>query len=252
MKTGHDFGSTAMGHGQVVARAQAAAEQPLAMEIVVPWVDRGCEHRRRAFEFVKKWWDTYPVVVSSPDPFAWGVALNDAIEEMPDDAIVVHSDPDSFVPHARLVEAVQLAAASDGLVIPFDRYGYLTAAGAGDFYRTGCITRTAYAPSPFEFEGQGGSGNVTVYSRRTWEQAGGYDPRFGTWGGADGAFAFCCDALVAPTRRLEGLMVHLWHPRLPESKPGGPGYAEQFAMVAEYRDAAGDADALRALIEARA
>lgn len=53
----------------------------------------------------------------------------------------------------------------------------------------------------------------------------------------DAAFRYACEAMVGPTRRVAGDMVHLWHPRLPQSVPGGPGYAEQFALLAQYRDA---------------
>ena len=68
----------------------------------------------------------------------------------------------------------------------------------------------------------------------------------------DAAFRYACDALVAPTRRLPGDAVHLFHPRLPISIPGGPGYVEQFAIVAEYRDAAEEGpEAVRALVENR-
>lgn len=220
--------------------------------IVVPWVDSGCPHRAAALAHVRAHWDREmphaPVVIASCEPFAWGVALNRAIESLPDDATVLHSDPDSFVLGRQARAAVESAEQSPGLVVAFDRYLYLSEETTRAFYDT----RTLDLDTTRDEVGvlATGVGNVTCYTRRTWEQAGGYDERFGTWGGADGAFAYCCASLVAPQRRVPGPMYHLWHPRLPESVPGGFGYAEQFAMVAEYRDAA-DAVAIRALIEAR-
>jgi hypothetical protein len=73
------------------------------------------------------------------------------------------------------------------------------------------------------------------------------------WGGDDAAFAFACEAFTGnPLRKVAGPALHSWHPRLPESIPGNPGYDEQFRLVVEYRDAAGRGpDAVRALVEAR-
>lgn len=227
--------------------------------VLIPWVDRGCPHRRRAYDFVRAYWrETLPnaeILVSSPEPFDWGAALNRAAARA-SDGILLHSDPDSIVPAAQARQALELAAASDGLVVAFDRFLYLNEGPTVELLEGRSI---GIGDDPEDFieadchdHGPGGVGNVTAYSRRTWELAGGYDERFGTWGGADGAFAYACGALVAPLRRVPGPMFHCWHPRLPESVPGGPGYARQFALVTEYRDAAeAGPDAVRALIEGR-
>jgi hypothetical protein len=87
------------------------------------------------------------------------------------------------------------------------------------------------------------------------------DVRFGFWGprhsgewvthiGDERVGRYATEAFCAPIRRLPGDMVHLWHPRLPESVPGSVGFVEQFTLVAEYRDAAA-AGTVREYVEAR-
>ena len=62
----------------------------------------------------------------------------------------------------------------------------------------------------------------------------------------------CCAAFVGDTRRVEGDVVHLWHPRLEASIPGTDAYIEHFEILERYRDAAARGPgAVRALVEAR-
>lgn len=145
--------------------------------------------------------------------------------------------------------AVDLAAGADGIVVPHDRYLYLNEAATADIY-SGALNPLDVDDSHCDEAGPNGFGNVVVFSRATWQQAGRFDERFGMWGGDDAAFAYAADALVAPPRRLPGNVIHLHHPRLPQSIPGDPGYQRQFAILAEYRDAA-TPQAIRDLIRRR-
>jgi hypothetical protein len=167
---------------------------------VIAWKDvEDCRYRRASFDWVRRYWtETLPdaeVVVSDVEPFTKARALNDAVRRSSGD-VILHSDPDSFVDEARALEALRLASEADGLVVPFDRYLYLSESASADFYASGLVR-----PDPDCTGGPGGVGNCTVYSRTTWERAGGYDERFGVWGGGDGCFAYAADALVAPDRR---------------------------------------------------
>jgi hypothetical protein len=50
-----------------------------------------------------------------------------------------------------------------------------------------------------------------------------------------------------------GLALHSFHERLPQSIPGSDAYVEQFAILAEYRDAAlVGREAVRELVAGRA
>jgi hypothetical protein len=209
--------------------------------VVMAFRDMGCFHRRAAFGFVSAWYQQrgYAVVVEAgadDESFTRASAINAAVRNSDAD-VIVQSDPDSLVPEKQLREAITLARFHDGLVIPHTRYLYLSE-GVTAAVLTDERLLPTLGPADCDDHGRMGSGNVVVFSRRTWEEAGGFDERFGLWGGDDGAFAVAAAAFCRPSRRRPGDMVHLWHPRLPQSVPGHPGYVEQFALVAQYRDAA--------------
>lgn len=210
--------------------------------VVIAYRDMGCPHRRASAAYVQDWYTRhgYPVVVEagqSDVTFTRASAINTAIRAT-DAAVIVQSDPDSLIPDPdRLAAAVQRAADADGLVIPHDRYLYLsetaTAAVLADR-----LDLAETGPGDCDEYGPDGSGNVVVFSRQTWERAGGFDERFGIRSGDDAAFRYACDSFFGPSRRLEGDVLHLYHPRLTEYEPGGDHYAAQFALLATYRDAA--------------
>lgn len=212
--------------------------------VVIAYRDKGCPHRRRAYDYVREYYRALglPVTVragASDEDFTRARTTNEAIRAADCD-ILVHSDPDSVVPPAALREAIRLASEADGLVVPHDRYLYLTEAATRTVY-TG-VSPFLLGPDDCEVSGPNGVGNVLVFSRETWEAAGHYDERFGMWGGDDAVFAYSTGATSQPLRRLAGDMVHLYHPRLPQSEPGHPEYQRQFAIIAEYRDAAARGD----------
>jgi glycosyltransferase involved in cell wall biosynthesis len=222
------------------------------VSIVIAYRDLGDAHRRASFDYVHMWyarlgWEV--IVEPGPEPFSRARALNAAIRKA-SGKVIVQSDPDSVVPDDQLFPAVRLAADSDGLVVPHNRYLYLTEAATVAVLARGFITDVG--PADCDEYGMNGFGNVTVFSRSTWELSGGFDERFGMYGGDDACFAYSAAAFCRPTRRIAGDMVHLWHPRLPQSVPGHPGYSEQFAIVAEYRDAAATGPAaVRDLVRSR-
>lgn len=223
--------------------------------VVIAYRDMGCEHRVRSFEHVLGWYADAGLRVTwvsgdSDDTFTRASAINEGIRRC-GASVIVQSDPDSLVPLPVLEQAITLAAASPGLVIPHDQFLYTDHAGSL-MVMAGDLQLTEVEPRDCEFSGANGSGNVVVFSRDTWEQVGGFDERFGLWGGDDAAFRYSVEAFYGPAQRLSGPMVHLWHPRLPQSEPGHPQYIEQFALLAQYRDAAAEGPhAVRALVEAR-
>jgi hypothetical protein len=228
---------------------------------VIPWVDRGCPFRRAAFEFTRRYWDSlgdtglrFQVVVSGgPEPFSRAAAINHGVRDSTAD-VILQADPDSLVPIAQALRALERAAETDGLVIAHDRYLYLSEQATGLLYEdTRLASWRLRVPKDYcESFGEFGVGNVVAFSRRTWELAGGYDERFGVWGGDDAAFALACGTLAGEQRRVPGDVLHCWHPRLSESVPGHPEYARSMRLLREYHAAAdGGPEAMRALIDSR-
>lgn len=220
--------------------------------IVCAWQDLGDPARRASHEWTRAYWRRHfpeaELVEAEPLLFTRARGLNAAIRVARYD-VILQADPDTVVPVEQAREAVRLAGEADGLVIPYDRYLYLTEEATRRLHERGV---RSFGEDDCEFSGSGGAGPVTAFSRSTWELARGYDERFGLWGGDDAAFAYACAAFVGEERRIAGPALHSWHPRLPESVPGTDAYAEGFMLLAEYRDAAAvGLDAVRALVEAR-
>lgn len=222
------------------------------VSIVCAWKDMGDHARRISHAWTRDYWTWHfpeaELIEATPEPFTRAAGLNAAIKQATGD-VILQADPDSIIPPETARLAVRLAAAHDGLVVPYDRYLYLTEFATRRLHETGDAWLDFW-DTDVEDTGLGGAGPVTAFSRRTWELVGGYDERFGLWGGDDAAFAYACDALVGPERRIPGPVLHSWHPRLPESVPGSPGYVEGFVLLAEYRDAHAEGrEAVRAMVE---
>lgn len=223
--------------------------------VVIAYRDMGVKERAASFAFVHDWYSQlgWPILVEAgvdDATFGRAAAINAAVARSGAN-IIVQTDPDNVVPLSRIREAVDMARLAAGLVLPYDRYVRLnptaTAAIIGGAYPFGFDD-----PTYWEDHGYHATGGTTVFSLATWIAVRGLDERFGLWGGDDAAFSYSCGAMVGPTRRIPGDMVHLWHPVLPQSLVGSPGYVAQFAILAEYRDAAAiGSDAVRALVENR-
>jgi hypothetical protein len=208
--------------------------------IAVPFRDGGCRHRARA-------WDTVSahlrrvlpgvevrVVDDGGHPFARGASLNLAFDGLAPDDVVIACDADLVIDGDQLFEAARLAAEAPGMVVPFDRMEYVTRTGG----------RQSWPLSPT----MPMLGGCNVLSRRTWELAGGWHPRFRGWGCEDVAMATQCNALAGLTRRVPGTATHLYHPKA-KAYVDDALVAANGALMRRINEAAADPDRLRALLE---
>lgn len=183
-----------------------------------------------------------------------GAARNAGIERAINEwnpEVIICTDADAIITAGAAEEAVALAADAPGLVVPHDRYVYLseqacfglTAELAAEIL-AGHHGRWPVVDVLTESVGPLSVGGPVVFSVETWRQAGGYDPTLVR--AYDAAFSLACGTLVAEQRRLEGDFVHLWHKR-PEPEPG-----EVWEIIREYHDAAKDGiSAMASLVASR-
>ncbi|GIP26072.1 hypothetical protein J23TS9_12020 [Paenibacillus sp. J23TS9] len=92
-------------------------------------------------------------------------------------------------------------------------------------------------------------GGVNVLSRKAFELVGGYDERFIGWGGEDEAFAYSLDTMVGKHIRLEGNLLHFWHPFV--GPAGNPHYDANYSLFNLYKAAIGNPEEMNRLIQAK-
>lgn len=200
------------------------------------------EWRTRALGYVTRWYAKHfpavPVVVGGCAAAEWskGEAVANALAGAAGAQVLVLADADSFLADPDdLRRAVDLVRAGAPWVVPHARVYRLRdveterlEANPDARPRLGWTVRPVYA-------GLAGGG-ITVVSREAFDTVGGIDRRFRGWGGEDLSFGYALDTLVGPAERLEGRLVHLWHPH-PAPKLRGSEASEH--LVGAYTAAWG-------------
>lgn len=137
----------------------------------------------------------------------------------------------------------------DRWVIPFSSITRMTRSNSQTVFE-----QDAQWPIPVSLETKADQaryfvGGVNVLSRAAFEAVGGYDERFVGWGGEDEAFAYSLDTLVGKHVRLEGNLLHFWHPFVGPS--GNPKYEANYALYSAYKAALGNPDQMNRILQAK-
>jgi hypothetical protein len=162
---------------------------------------------------------------------ARNAAINKAFADGAEVAFVI--DTDTIVSHDQLWAASYLARETGQLVLAFDEYTRLT--------KQSTISLLAGRQS---FQGDTikhhASGAIAI-PRSLWDEVGGYDERFGSWGGEDRALWLACNAVRGrvDSLRVPGVAYHLWHQRSPENNSALPCYQDNIELAKRYKVAAG-------------
>lgn len=208
----------------------------IKQKVFIPFRDRGLDPRRGAnLELVQAWWHVHgfdPRIVDDglegDAPFNRHRAYNKAVSGNPDVDVFVFSEADMLIPPRQINEAVHIAGASPGLVVPFTQYRYLSDDMTGhlrDAYLddTGSLIdlweREASDPDsifglPVESQIDNGEsiGAINVVSRETLDMTGGFtEATSGNWYD-DNIIEEGFKALTGRgTRWVPGPAVHLYH-----------------------------------------
>lgn len=185
--------------------------------IIIPWRDKGDPWRKANLEVVVAHLQSIcaPQIAIVSDgrlgdePFNRSAAYNLGIRGLRGIEVFVFHEADMLVSRAQLDAAVDMAARSPGLVVPFDTYHYLSAEA------TGCIhqgANPADARPEYVMANGRSIGAVNAVSVETLIAVGQWDERFSGWGFDDRAMdiAFAL-ATGERTRFVPGSGTHLWH-----------------------------------------
>ncbi len=184
------------------------------------------------------------------DPFSRAGSINAGVFASDADVFVA-VDADVLVSPYALRDAVDQAA-DPGLVQPYDEYMATVPES-----REKILDAEGW-PTEFDvfWDARPSSrvpmlGGCNVFSRSTWEATGGMLALRG-WGCQDICWATMCETLVAPTRRVEGQLIHLWHPHDDDTRrprEHNPDLMARGDVMRQLLAVRGDAAAMRLELE---
>lgn len=222
---------------------------------LVPRLADGGE-RDRLWRWCKRYWaEQLPdlLLVEGHDPtdgpFNRSAALNAAAEGEWDVAVIL--DADTILDADPIRRGVEVAAETELLVLPFSDRCLVSRQGTRKIlegYRGpwGRFVTARQTPSDSYVYISG----CQMVPRVLWDEIGGFDERFESYGGEDDAFHAASVALTghdAREDRLEGTAWHLWHRLSPEAR-NRPARKLVMALAERYASCAEDKAAMRALL----
>lgn len=209
-------------------------------------------HRDRLWYFCKDFWVKnleWPIYEGFHDdgPFSLSAASNQAARlanhGTPNWDVAVYVGADFILgkPH-QAVWAADLALRVKQLVFAHNEQYRLSQKGTEDVLA---------GADPLECEMESGPhfntfSGVLAVPRALWEEVGGFDERFKTWGWEDLAFWASCWGMARGFDRVEGHLIHLWH----EPSPDRDDHANE-ELGRRYLDAKRNRSLTRALIRER-
>lgn len=141
--------------------------------------------------------------------FNRSAAYNRGVEESANADMLVFSESDMLIDCDQLDAAIDLAAATPGLVIPFSEFRALSR-GDSEWIRVHMVDPADCATSTVRGY-RGSIGAINVLSRETYDLIGRWDEAFeGAWFDDD-AMKIAFDVCAGPTRWVDGPAYHLYH-----------------------------------------
>jgi hypothetical protein len=213
--------------------------------VVIPW--RAQESRLAALDAVTSWYLDHldgvdlRFVDSRDEIFNLAQARNIGVASVDDpDEVVVIGDADTLPQRDSLLAAIEGAAGSGMVHLPYDEYRWLGASGTAQFE-----AGTPLEECDFEHV-RGACSGVYVTTPRTWSSHGGQDERFRGWGFEDAAWYLAHGTILGgPPRREQGAVFALHHLAQPRE---GEQYDLNAALMERYRAVSGDSSAMLELV----
>lgn len=225
----------------------------MSVAILVPRRE-GFADRDLIWSILRRRWSTYlpdwPIVEGHHEigPFNRSAAVNEAARLAGDWDVALVIDSDVLIDPDACRWAVEEARSTGNLVVPFQYRRNVSPSGTRRI-----LDGYDGSWSPFvvrTYEDQHSS--VIAFSRKLYDDVGGFDEAFQGWGLEDTAWAIACEAVTGAklVRRWGAECWHLHHATSPGEKHGSPTHRANMARANRYRAALslGDADAIRKLV----
>lgn len=205
------------------------------VKVIIPFRDRGIDPRRSAnLDVVQAWWYAHkfePAIVDDglvgDQQFNRHRAYNRAVARFPNTQVFIFAEADMLIHPTQVRIAVNKAAESPGLVVPFTQYRYLSDSMTdilrddyrdsgpeklSEFWKRQPGSNSIFDLSAESIMDNGRSiGAVNVISRETLEATGGFtELTSGNWYD-DNITKEGFEFLVGKTRFVTGPAVHLYH-----------------------------------------
>lgn len=230
----------------------------MLVDLLVPFRFGDDPRRDRAFGFVRRWYlerhPNFKITVGTchpSEPWSKGLAVRRALARSRRPVLVV-ADADVLARPDLLNECVERV--EDGAAHwaqPHAQVFRLSRVATENLYAAPVLPNVrVLAPRLLERRAHvaPAGGGIVVATRAAWEAVGGIDPRFVGWGGEDISLARALETLVGPSRRVGGVLWHLYHepaPRRAQSRAS----EESERLASRYLDAVGDIAAMRSLVD---
>jgi len=223
------------------------------ISILIPYQSDGNGPRDAAMEWVLGYYaQSMPEaqicigeITGTKESFSRSKAINLAYRQASRDILVIADSDIVYDPD--LLNASVALVTSGQWVIPFSRILRLNEPTSRLLQQHEGRWPLTVKPETLAETATGFVGGFNVLGRNAYETVGGYDERFIGWGGEDEAFAYALDTLVSPHVRLNGEMVHFWHPFV--GPDGNPHYESNYTLFKRYQLARGDEKGMQQLIQ---
>lgn len=217
----------------------------MPLTVLIPW--RPHPSRMAAFAAVVSWYREHlgdvgvRTVDSGDEVFNLARCRNLGVAGVDDvQQVVVINDADTLPELGPLLEAIDAAATSGRVHLPYTRYHWLGETGTAEFQTGRELSQCDHQLV------LGACSGVYVTTPATWASHGGQDERFRGWGFEDSAWHLAHETLLGESpRRHVGRVYALDHALQVRE---GAGYDANAELMARYRVAAASPESMRQLV----
>lgn len=222
----------------------------MSVSLIVPFRG-GNSERQRNWDWLRARYETlhpeWEIIVHPGAEGEWrkGTAVNPAVAQASGDVVVI-ADADVVIPDEALCQAIRELDDAPW-VVPHRRVYRLTRKATVSLIEGKVVMKEEHVRylRTLKRHWAPPGGGMAIMRR---EHFAGVDERFVGWGGEDISFARAMDTLVGPHRRLEAIMLHLWHRPMPR-RSRNRASLESERLAGLYFEANGDPVAMNALME---